>query len=100
MVLILSLQAHLDENEINFFTPKVSLRYAPGHMRDIDDDDLRLSYSNLFTLNKNSQLDVLESGASIAAGLEFSNLNFKNNKTGSENYSFCLLYTSPSPRDS
>ncbi len=81
---------NLDENEINFFTPKVSLRYAPGHMRDIDDDDLRLSYSNLFTLNKNSQLDVLESGTSIAAGLEFSNLNFKNNKAGSENYSLYL----------
>ena len=45
----------LDKSKINFFTPKASFRYAPGHMRDIDDDDLKLGYSNLFTLNKNSQ---------------------------------------------
>ena len=35
-------------------------------MRDIDDDNLRLNYSNIFSLNKNSQLDVLEDGGSVA----------------------------------
>ena len=81
---------NLEKNRISFFTPKASLRYAPGHMRDIDGDGLRLSYSNLFELNKSSQLDVLESGASAAVGLEFSNLDFEKNKTGSENYSLYL----------
>ena len=80
----------LDKNKINFFTPKASVRYAPGHMRNLDDDNLKLSYSNLFELNKNSQLDVLENGTSVAIGLEFSSLNFENNKTGSENYSLYL----------
>ena len=59
-------------------TPKLLVRYAPGHMRDLDSDNLKLSYSNLFTLNKNSQLDVVESGTSAAVGIEFSNLNFDN----------------------
>jgi len=81
---------NLEKNRISFFTPKASLRYAPGHMRDIDGDGLRLSYSNLFELNKSSQLDVLESGTSAAVGLEFSNLDFEKNKTGSENYSLYL----------
>ena len=66
-----------NKNRISFFTPKGSLRYAPGHMRDIDDDNLRLNYSNIFALNKNSQLDVVEDGGSVALGLEFSNLDLK-----------------------
>ena len=81
---------NLSKNKISFFTPKVSLRHAPGHMRDMDDDNLKLSYSNLFSLNKNSQLDVLESGTSAAVGLEFSNLDFDNNKAGDENYSLYI----------
>ncbi len=77
-------------NTISFLTPKTSLRLAPGHMRDIDDDNLRLSYSNIFSINKNSQLDVIENGTSFAVGLEFSNLDFNNKKTGDENYSLYL----------
>ena len=50
----------------------MSFRYAPGHMRNIKDDDTKLTYSNLFSLNKNSQIDVIEKGTSIALGLEFS----------------------------
>ena len=47
----------LNKNRINFLTPKISLRHAPGHMRNIHDSGLKLSYSNLFALNKNSQLE-------------------------------------------
>ncbi len=79
-----------DTNKINFLTPKAALRFAPGHMRDITDENLRLNYSNLFTLNKNSQLDVLESGINAAIGFELSNLDLENNKTGEENYSLYL----------
>tara|TARA_Y100000590_G_scaffold457362_1_gene609838 strand:- start:12321 stop:14669 length:2349 start_codon:yes stop_codon:yes gene_type:complete len=80
----------LNKNRINFLTPKISLRHAPGHMRNIHDSGLKLSYSNLFALNKNSQLDVVESGTSAAVGLEFSNLDFHNNKAGNENYSLYI----------
>ena len=77
----------LDKDSINFFTPKASIRFAPGHMRDIEDDNLKLSYSNLFAINKNSQIDVLESGTSAAIGMEFSNLDFENSIAGNENFS-------------
>ena len=31
-------------------------------MRNIQNDDVKLSYSNLFAINKNSQADVIEEG--------------------------------------
>ena len=34
-----------NKNLINFLLPKLSFRYAPGHMRNIKDDDTKL---NLF----------------------------------------------------
>ncbi len=79
-----------EESLINFLTPKASLRFAPGHMRNIKDNNLRLKYSNLFTLNKNSQIDVVDSGTSFAAGIEFSNLDFINNQAGKENFSLYI----------
>ena len=78
------------EDRISFLTPKASLKFAPGHMRNIKEDNLRLNYSNIFNLNKNSQIDVVDSGNSFTAGLEFSNLDFINNQAGEENFSVYL----------
>ncbi len=78
-------------NRINFLTPKISARFAPGHMRNIQDDDLKLSYSNLFSINRNSQSDVIERGSSIALGIELSNKDLDNNNAaGDENYSLSI----------
>ena len=80
-----------NKNEVKFLTPRMSLRLAPGHMRNIQDDELKLSYSNLFSLNRNSQGDVIEKGTSLALGLEFSgNKLDKNNVPADENYSFAI----------
>ncbi len=81
---------NLEENEINFFTPKISFRHSPGHMRNISDDELRLDYTNLFSINKNSQIDVVENGSSVALGLELSNKDLQNRKIGAENYSLSI----------
>ena len=79
-----------NQNKVNFLTPKMSLRFAPGHMRNIQDDDLKLSYSNLFSLNKNSQGDVVEKGTSMALGVELSNNEFVNGIPGEKNYSLAI----------
>ena len=79
-----------NQNKVNFLTPKMSLRFAPGHMRNIQDDDLKLSYSNLFSLNKNSQGDVVEKGTSMALGVELSNNEFVNGIPGEKNYSLSI----------
>ena len=79
-----------NKNKINFFTPKLSFRYAPGHMRNIQDDDLKLSYSNAFLLNKNAEPDVIEEGESIATGFEISSYELDEGLTGDKNYSLSL----------
>jgi len=79
-----------NQNKVNFLTPKMSLRFAPGHMRNIQDDDLKLSYSNLFSLNKNSQGDVVEKGTSMALGVEVSNNELVNGIPGEKNYSLAI----------
>ena len=78
------------KDEINLLTPRVSLRYAPGHMRNLQDDNLKLAYSNVYALNKNSQLDVIEKGESIALGFEISNNDLENGSPGEKNYSLSL----------
>ena len=50
-------------------TPKFLLRYAPGHMRNIESG--RLNYGNLFNLNKVDELDVVEPGLSTSIGFEY-----------------------------
>ena len=56
-------------------TPKFLLRYAPGHMRSVESG--KLNYSNLFNLNKVSEVDVIEPGLSTSVGFEYkkNNLN-------------------------
>ncbi len=78
------------KNRVNFLTPKMSLRFAPGHMRNIQTDDLKLSYSNLYSLNKNSIGDVIEKGTSLALGFELSNNELSDGKVGEKKYSLAL----------
>ena len=77
-------------SKINFLTPKFSFRYAPNQMRNISDDDLKLNYKNLFSLNKNTQVDVVERGTSATLGLEISNNDFSNEISGQKNYSLSV----------
>ena len=78
------------KSKINFLTPQFSIRHAPGHMRNIQNDDVKLNYSNLFSLNKNSQPDVIEEGTSAILGLEISNNDLDNNAPGKKNYSLSV----------
>jgi len=55
-------------NSSKIFSPSFMVRYAPGHMRNISKDDIRLNYTNLYSLNKTSEI---ESGLSAVLGFEF-----------------------------
>ena len=74
----------------NFFktlTPKFLLRYAPGNMRKIDSQ--RLTYDNLFSLNKINELDTIENGLSTSIGFDYKINKFnKNNSVGDDVFSF------------
>ena len=78
------------KDKVNFLTPQLSLRYAPGHMRNIQSDNLKLNYSNLFSLNKNTNADVIEKGTSAIIGFEISNNDLKDNAPGDKNYSLSI----------
>ncbi len=55
-------------NYSNFLSPNFMIRYAPGHMRNLNDKDVSLNYTNLYSLNKTSEI---EDGLSAILGLEY-----------------------------
>ena len=55
-------------NYTNFFSPNFMVRFAPGHMRNISGDDVSLSFTNLYSLNKTSEI---EDGLSAILGFDF-----------------------------
>jgi LPS-assembly protein len=65
------------ENYKKTLTPKLMLRAAPGHMRNMSDGGLKLGMNNLYTLNKLSNIDVIETGTSLTLGTDY-NLKDKN----------------------
>jgi len=76
----------MKKNGINYsklFSPNYMIRYAPGHVRDMSDNDLLLNRSNLYALNKTSEI---EDGLSAVLGFDF---KVNNNQKG-EKLSFSL----------
>ena len=55
-------------NYSNLFSPNFMVRYAPGHMRNLSGKDISLNYTNLYSLNKTSEI---EDGLSAILGIEF-----------------------------
>ena len=64
-------------NYSNLFSPKFMLRFAPGHMRDLKGKDVSLNYTNLYSLNKTSEI---EDGLSAVLGFDFKINEKDNNK--------------------
>jgi hypothetical protein len=59
------------KNFTKTLSPKIILRYAPGHMRDQSNSDIKLSNNNLFSLSKSPDIDVIQNGASIILGSDY-----------------------------
>ena len=55
-------------NYSNLFSPNFMVRYAPGHMRNLSGNDVSLDYTNLYSLNKTSEI---EDGLSAILGFDF-----------------------------
>ena len=55
-------------NFSNLFSPNFMVRYAPGHMRNLSGKDVFLDYTNLYSLNKTSEI---EDGLSAILGIDF-----------------------------
>ena len=73
----------------HLLTPKILLRYSPGHMRNIDGG--RLSYSNLYEINKINKIDVVENGLSTSIGFDYQkNEMNKNGAIGPKKFALSL----------
>ena len=57
-------------NSDHSFTPKILLRYAPGHMRK-ENDGTRLNNLNVFSLDRLNSYNNFESGLSSALGFDY-----------------------------
>tara|TARA_B100000686_G_scaffold354899_1_gene468060 strand:+ start:1374 stop:3803 length:2430 start_codon:yes stop_codon:yes gene_type:complete len=55
-------------NFSNLFSPNFMVRYAPGHLRNLSGEDVTLNYTNLYSLNKTSEI---EDGLSALLGIDF-----------------------------
>ena len=75
------------ENRKETLTPKLMLRTAPGHMRNMSDSSLKLGMSNLYALNKLSDIDVIEAGTSLTLGTDYS---YKDKKNDFEKFNLSL----------
>ena len=74
-------------NSNSSFTPNFLLRYAPAHMRKIENK--KFTFSDLYSLKKTSEIDVIETGLSATLGfdLEKNKLN-ADGTVGANKYSF------------
>tara|TARA_Y100000590_G_scaffold447527_1_gene582880 strand:- start:1915 stop:4338 length:2424 start_codon:yes stop_codon:yes gene_type:complete len=68
------------------FSPNFMLRYSPGHMRNLKSDQVMLNYSNIYALNKTSQV---EDGLSAILGIDY-NINEKKGNSETEKLSLSL----------
>ena len=59
------------ESDINYFNPKISLRFNPSDMRNYSGDERKIFNNNLFDMNRLGLVDTLESGQSITVGFEY-----------------------------
>ena len=59
------------ENSNDYIKPTLSLRYSPNNTKDISNKDTRLSYENIFSLNRIGTNEIVEGGKSISYGIEY-----------------------------
>tara|TARA_B100001123_G_C15332802_1_gene1031799 strand:- start:190 stop:2607 length:2418 start_codon:yes stop_codon:yes gene_type:complete len=82
-------------NYSNFFSPNFMIRLAPGHMRDISKNSDSLSYANLYSLNKTSEI---EDGLSAILGFDFK-INEKEDDNEKLSLSLGQVFTNEVNRD-
>jgi len=75
-----------NENSNSFFNPTVSLRYSPSNTKSMVNEDRRIDFNNIFSLDRIGAKDTVESGQSLTIGSEYKNLS----KDGDEYFSLGL----------
>ena len=74
-------------NSFNIFSPSFMIRYAPGHMRNLSEENTILKYTNLFSMNKTSEI---ETGLSAILGFDFKKSDKKRDGSDKERFSLSV----------
>ena len=70
----------VDDERNDYLKPIASFRYSPNNTKNISDKDFRLSYDNIFALNRIGTNEIVEGGKSISLGVEYERRDQNNNK--------------------
>ncbi len=70
----------INEYSKNYLKPIVALRYSPNNTKNISDNDVRLDYNNIFSLNRIGTNEIVEGGKSVSLGLEYEKNNIEDKK--------------------
>ena len=70
----------INDDGNDYLKPIASFRYSPNNTKNISDKDLRLSYDNIFVLNRIETNEIVEGGKSLSLGFEYENRNKINEK--------------------
>ena len=66
------------EKNINYLTPKISLRLNPGDMKNSNELDRSINTDNIFDLNRLGLDDSFEEGKSLTIGLNYKKTSLEN----------------------
>ena len=80
------------DNGSDYLKPIASFRYSPNNTKNISNKDLRLSYDNIFALNRIGTNEIVEGGKSLSLGVEYENRNKNNEKLFSLNIANSISY--------
>jgi len=64
----------------NYLKPIMAIRYSPNNTKNISDNNTRLDYNNIFSLNRIGTSEIVEGGRSVALGLEYEKRNLEEKK--------------------
>ena len=67
-----------NKNYTKLLNPKLALKIAPNYTKDYRNKDNKIDINNIYSLERNAEIDTIEGGLSIAYGSEYSVINKKN----------------------
>ena len=68
----------MNEKYKKIINPKLALKIAPNYTKDSRNDENRIDISNVYSLNRTTESDMVEGGVSLTYGNEFSIFDKKN----------------------
>ena len=64
-----------NENYVNLFNPKLTLKYSPNKTKDMSTDERRIDINNIYSFNRLAASDTVETGTSLTYGADFTKTN-------------------------